>query len=64
MQLVSVIKQNILKEIKFLVFPIQFILSFYDHMKISSNMIKGESQEDTSNYLYKICKSEILFLKS
>ena len=56
MQLVSVIKQNILKEIKFLIFLIQFILSFYDRMEISSNMIKGESQLDTSNYLYKICK--------
>ena len=58
MQLVSIIKQNILKEIKFLIFLIQFILSFYDHMKISSNMIKGESQLDTSNYLYKICKDK------
>ena len=58
MQLVSVIKQNILKEIKFLIFLIQFILSFYDHMKISSNMIKGESQLDTSNYLYNICKDK------
>ena len=59
MQLVSVIKQNILKEIKFLIFLIQFILSFYDRMKISSNMIKGESQLDTSNYLYyKICKDK------
>ena len=58
MQLVSVIKQNILKEIKFLIFLIQFILSFYDRMKISSNMIKGDSQLDTSNYLYKICKDK------